>query len=225
MNDKEIRESQSLTRVCDLAAENLADFPATSLGGQLLTELKSVVAELDTQGSAQNLGHGAAKSGTEAKRGARESLLRQMRAISDTAKTMESISPGITETFRIPKSNGDEALLNAARAYVLAATPWKAEFVKRELPDSFLTDLSNTITEFENAINTQNINTGKRVNATAAIKDTLERGLEIKRQLDVIMRNKYRSDSAKLAAWESAHRIGRVGRRKKTEKTPTPPTT
>lgn len=188
MNDREIRESEALTRVREFGADNAADFPATSLGGQKFAEINGLADELDTHGSDQSLGHGAAKTSTGAKKAARELLRQLMRAISETAKGMESVYPGISKTFRLPTSNGDEALLNAARAFVAAATPLKAEFISREMPATFLDDLSATIDQFESIRDSQNQNVGKRVSATASIKQILERGMTLKRELDPIVR-------------------------------------
>lgn len=223
MNDREIREVESLTRIRDFGAANAAAFPAGSLGAGLFTRLNDVVDELNRHGRDQTLGSGAAKTSTGAKRDARESLRQQMRAISDTARAMESSVPNISNSFRVPNTNGDEALLNAARAFVSAATPLKVEFTSRELQESFLDDLSETIDEFERAVNSRNLNTERRVSATASIKHVLEQGMQLKRELDAIVRNKFRADPAKLAAWESARHVERPSRRNKTEPTPPAP--
>ena len=215
MNDREIREADSLTRMRDFGVENATAFSVTSLGGQYFVSLNALVAELETHGSTQSLGHGEARTSTGAKKAARKELRRQMRIISDTAKTMRDISPDIVKTFRVPVKNGDAALINAARAFLIAATPLKAEFIKRELPETFLSDLSAAIDAFESASNSQSLSKSKRISATASLKDTLERGMQLKRGLDPIVRNKYRNDPAKLAAWESAIHVERVPRRKK----------
>jgi len=215
MQDREIREAESLYRVRNFGAENSAAFPGTSLGGQSFAALNALLAELDTHGSMQSLGHGEERTSTGAKKAARKELRRQMRIISDTAKTMRDISPDIVKTFRVPIKNGDAALINAARAFLIAATPLKAEFIKRELPESFLTDLSAAIEAFESASNSQNVSLSKRISATASLKDTLERGMQLKQTLNPIVRNKFRNDPAKLAAWESAIHVERVPRRNK----------
>jgi hypothetical protein len=223
MNDKETREAQSLSRVRDFGSANAAAFPAGTLGAGKFAELNAVVIELDRHGSEQSHGKGAAKTSTGAKSDARKSLRRQMRAISDTAKAMESSVPNISNSFRVPTTNGDEALLNSARAFVVAATPLKLEFTRRELPESFLDDLNAAISQFESAVNSLNLNMEKRINATASIKNTLARGMQLKRELDAIVRNKFRGDRPRLAAWKSASRVERPPRRKKAESTAPPP--
>lgn len=213
MRDSEIRVSEAIVRVRDFGLQNTSDFPAASLGGQKFAALNALVTEIDQLGAEQSEGQGAARTSTGAKRVARNAVRAAMRAISDTAVAMESAHPGITNTFRMPKNNGDEALINAARAFVSSATPLKNEFIQHEMPATFIEDLTSTIADFESAAGSKNLNTGKRVSATAALKDALERGMQLKRELDPIVRNKYRANAAKLAAWVSASHVQRAPKR------------
>ncbi|HEY0323056.1 MAG TPA: hypothetical protein VGC66_19020 [Pyrinomonadaceae bacterium] len=216
MRDIEIRQSETIVRIRDFGVESGSDFSASSLGGQKFASLNALVAEIDQLGAQQSEGSGAAQTSTAAKRAARNAVRSAMRAISDTAEAMESTHPGISNTFRMPKNNSDEALINAARAFVTSATPLKNEFIQRELPATFIEDLTSAIQEFEGATGSRNLNTRKRVSATAALKDALERGMQLRRELDPIVRNKYRTNPAKIAAWESASRVERAPRRKAT---------
>ncbi|HEX8177320.1 MAG TPA: hypothetical protein VF543_19685 [Pyrinomonadaceae bacterium] len=214
MRDIEIRQNQAIVRMRDFGVENSLDFPPSTLGGQKFAALNALVAEIDILGAQQSAGSGAALTSTEEKRAARETVRRMMRAISDTAAAMEPSYPGISNTFRMPKSNGDEALINAARAFVGAARPMKDEFLAFELSATFIEDLTEAIAKFEEAAGTKNLNTGKRVSATAALRDALERGMQLKRELDPMVRNKYRSNPAKMAAWESASHVERPARKR-----------
>lgn len=222
MRDSEIRQSEAIVRVRDFGVESASDFPASSLGGQKFAAINALVGEIDELGAQQSEGHGSARASTEAKRVAREKVRSLMRAISDTAEAMEPSHPGISNTFRMPKSNGDEALINAARAFVSSATPRQSEFLQFELPATFIEDLTSAVEEFEETSSSRNLNTRKRVSATAAIRDTLERGMQLRRELDPIVRNKYRNNPAKLAAWESASRVERAPKKKKEKTAPAP---
>jgi len=213
MRDSEIRQSEAIARMNSFGVENAQDFAASSLGGRKFADLKALTEEIDRLGAQQSEGHGASQTGTEAKRAARNALRAAMRAISDTSEAMESTHPGISDTFRMPKNNSDEALLNAARAFVSSATPLKDEFIQYEMPATFIEDLVRLIADFESASGSRQLNTRKRVSATAALKDALERGMQLKRELDPIVRNKYRGNAAKLAAWESASHVERAPKR------------
>jgi hypothetical protein len=214
MNDSQTRRYEMLTRVRDFGVTHAAAFAAASLGGQKFAAVSGVVDELEEHGTAQSSSGSAAKTSTGAKNVARDSVRQKMSAISETARAMESTMPGISASFRLPQARGDQTLLNAARAFVEAATPLKSEFLQREMPANFLEELIAAIDTFESAYNSRNVNTERRVTATAAIDVVVDRGIELVRELDAIVRNKFRSDAATLAAWESARHVERSPRRK-----------
>lgn len=223
MNDSQTRRYEMLARVRVFGAEHAAAFPAASLGGQKFAALSSIVDELEQHGTTQATSWNAARTSTDAKKAARESLRRKMAAISETARAMESSRPGIAASFRMPTSNGDQALLNTARSFVEAATPLASEFIQREMPADFLEELTDAIETFEEAQNSQSVNTEKRVTATAAIEEVVDRGTALVRELDAVVRNKFRSEPATLAGWESARHVERSPRRTRGEPAPTPP--
>jgi hypothetical protein len=222
MREREIHNFEMLKRVDDHGEADAASFPAASLGGQLFAAISAVVEELEEYAAAQSAGGGAARSSTQEKRKARESVRRKMSAISSTADSMESEFPGAAKRFRLPRNNGDQVLINSARAFLEAATPLKEDFLRRELPATFLEDLTAAIAAFETAVNNQNLNNERRVSATAAIREAVERGVKLVRKLDPIVRNKYRDDEAKLAAWESAKHVERAPKRTKAARKPAP---
>lgn len=222
MNDQDIRRYQMFTRVRDFGAEHADAFPAKSLGAQKFTDLNAVIAELDEQGATQSSGKSAARTSAASKGEARAALREQMDAISRTAARISSDSPGSPNNFRLPRSNGDQELLNTARAFAQEAAPLKAEFTKREMPAGFIDDLNAAIDDFEQAVNSRNLSTTRRITATAAIDDAIERGLNIVRDMDPIIRNKFRDDPATLAAWTSASHVERNGQKKSEPEKPRP---
>lgn len=217
MNDKEARISQLATRMRDFGTAQAAAFPAASLGGQKFAALNALVASIDQFGSKQALSRGSAQTSTEAKRGLRAQVREQMKAIRDTALSLESEQPGIAKSFRMPPTNGDEALINAARAFVEAATPLQAQFTSRELPATFLSDLTDTVAKFEQSVSSFNQQRGNRSAATASLQDSLAQVLKLRRELDPIVRNKFRADAATLAMWESASHLERAPSKRKND--------
>jgi len=220
MRDAQRRAYDSLVRARDFGQERAADFPANSFGAQLFADLNDVVAELSLHAEMQTSRRSAAKQGTTSKAAARANLLEDLEAISRTARAMAINNPGLADLFRLPHSNGDQALLSTAHAFATDAVAYKADFIKHELPADFLEDLAADIAAFETADTERHNSTGAHVAATRGFDDTLERGLNIKRQLDAVVRNKYRDDPATLAAWTSATHVERPPKRKR--KTPTP---
>lgn len=220
MDDLQTNYFEMFTRADSFGGEHSADFPASNLGGQRFASLRTLIAELEQHGTAQSSSRSAAKASTGMKRAAKAELRQKMVAVSETARVIELSIPGTAANFRMPTTNGDQALLSTARAFVEKATPLKDEFIKREMPADFLDDLVAAINAFEATLDSRNVNTEKRVTATAAIDPLIERGRTIIRELDAIVRNKYRNDPATLAAWESATHVERPSRRKKAAVTP-----
>lgn len=224
MKDSEVRKLERLIRVRVFGVAHASSFPATSFGGQKFAALTLIVDELETYGAMQSGGKGAAQASTQAKRAARADVRRKMVAIRDTALALEEVMPGISDNFRVPRGNGDQVLISAARAFVTTATPIKSEFTQREMPATFLEDLTAAVAKFEKAVNEKNVNTEKRIAATAAISAALERGAKLVRELDPVVKNKFRGDSATLAAWHSASHIVRPPKRSAAPApTPAPP--
>lgn len=223
MNDTERRKYEMFLRVREFGTRRAVEFPANSLGRELLDRLDTVVAEFDAHTSAQTSQRGAAQEGTASKAAARDELRRDLEAISRTARAMALATPGLENKFRAPRSVSDQALLSAARAFAADALPLKAEFTRRGLPEDFLEDLSADIEAFEQAI-TQTIQKREaQVAATAAIDESIERGVNAVRELDVIVRNKFAADPATLAAWLSASHTQRTPRRSPADSNAPPP--
>lgn len=213
MKDTEIRKLEMLMRVRDFGAAHTASFTAASVGGQKFAAIGAVVDELETLGTNQSSGKGAAQAGTRAKQAARTNVRERMVAIRETAQALEESMPGVSANFRLPRTSGDQGLISSARAFVESATPIKNEFTQREMPATFLEDLTASIAVFESAVNEKNVNTERRVAATAAINASLERGIKLVRELDPVINNKFRGDAANLAAWQSASHVTRSPKR------------
>ncbi len=209
MNNTNTRRFEMFVRVRDFGAERAAAFPANSLGGEQLAEVRSVVEILTEMAASQTSGVGSAQQATASRTNARVSLRESLQAVNRTARAMALDTPGLENKFRLPRSGSDQALLNSARAFVADATPLKPIFIRHELAASFIEDLQADITDLERAIGGQNTGRGVHVTATASIDSTVERGMAAVTRLDAIVRNKFRDDPATLAAWESARHVER----------------
>lgn len=212
MNDNENRKHQMFVRAQQFLAGRASDFAAGSLGQQLATQLAGVITELDGHAAAEASGGSTARQGTVTRAEARAALREDLEAINRTARTMDD-EPGFDEKFRLPQRNNDQQLLSAARAFATDALPFKAQFIAHELPADFLEDLDADITALEAAIGDQSGGIGSRVAASAAIDDAMERGGDITRKLDAIIKNKYGNNRATLAEWTSASHTERAPRR------------
>lgn len=224
MDDNERRRYEMFIGVRAYNASRPGEFPPTTLAGELFISLDTVIQEIETHTATQISRRNAALEGSTGKSAARDELRRDLEAISRTARAMALSRPGLEDKFRAPGSISDQALLALARAFAADALPLKAEFVRRGMPEDFLEDLAADIEAFEQSINQKLQSRGAQVAATAAIDNAIERGINIVRELDAIMRNKYADDPSNLAAWLSASRVERRPRRApaKTTETQTP---
>ena len=213
MDDNERRRYETFMRVREFIAARAEEFRPTTLAGELFVTLNAVITELGIHTSSQASQRGAARESSTGKAAARDELRRDMEAISRTARAMALSTPGLEDRFRAPRNLSDQALLALARAFAADAVPLKQQFIARGLPDDFLEDLAADIAAFEQTINRKIQRRGAQVAATAAIDGAIERGVNVVRELDAIMRNKYAEDGATLAAWLSASRTERRARR------------
>jgi hypothetical protein len=215
MNNVFTRTHEMFLRVQIFTSERAASFTAGSLGAEMSEEINAVVQTLSDALASQTSGLNSAQQATAAREAARQTLRAEMQAITRTARAMALDTPGLENKFRLPRSGSDQALLAAARAFLTDAVPLKAEFIRHELPATFIDDLRAHAAALERAMGEQNTNRGAHVGATASIESVIERGMNATRKLDAIVRNKFRDDPAALAAWESARHVESATRTRK----------
>jgi hypothetical protein len=223
MDDRERRGFEMFGRVQDFGAESAGDFPAGTLGNELFGTLNTAVADMERQLAAQSSGAGDARRGTVSKSAARRALRDDLDEISRTARAMAFESPGLDEKFRLPRPLNDQVLLTTARSFAADAVALKDSFIRHELPADFLEDLAADIAEFEAGDEDQNLGREDQVSAGAAFDDAYDKAMNAVRRLRVLVRNKYRNNAAKLAAWERASHIERTPRQKTAPPAQTPP--
>lgn len=222
MNDSQIRELDMCQRVRALANSRPAEFPAGSHRAELLAALDLYITQVETFAAAQDsasLGH---QQATEQIRVAINSLLQQLRAINLTARSIDNLFPGIADKFRMPRDS-HRSILNRAHAYITEAASFASEFIKRDLPATFIADIQVGIDAVEAAETHRSDALANQTAATAGLRAALKQLRAIVQELNAIMRNLYRQDPASLAAWESARHVQRAPQRKKKTNTTTPP--
>lgn len=224
MKDTERRRLEMFIRVREFGATHTTQFPPTSFGGEKFAVLDSVIDALEEHGSVQSSGRSRVRESTSSKAAARDELMRDLEAISRTARAMALTTPGLNDKFRIPHNQSNQAVLATARAAASDALPLKTEFIRRGLPDDFIEDLEADIEILEQAITYKAQGKESHVAATAAIDREIERGMNAVRELDPVVRNKFAADPATLAAWLSATHVERNPHRKRKPVANTPPT-
>jgi hypothetical protein len=213
MTDSEIRRLEMFIRVRQYGRTRDTSFPADSRAHELLTEIDAIIAELESHTAAQSAGARASMQGTTLKASARAELREDLEAINHTARAMSHAIPGIEDKFRLPRNSGDQAWLAAARSFATEIVPLKAEFIRRGLPAEFVEDLHADVQAFADAVDAKTQHAGAKVAATAAIDGAVERGMNVVRELDAVVRNVFRNDPSALAEWTSASHTERAARR------------
>ncbi len=223
MDNKENKIHQTFVRIGDFGRNHANDFAANSLGKQAFATLEGIISELDEHGASEASGFGRERHGTSSRSEAREDLHDLLKAINRTAEVLADV-PGVAGKFALPVSESDRALLNSARGFATDLAPFVAQFEAHELPE-LLANLNSKIAALEAAIGVQAGGASDHVTSRAAIDDVVERGLNVRRTLNVIVRNKYEDDSVVLAEWTSAHHIEQSPLRKRVTAPPAPLTT
>jgi hypothetical protein len=222
MNDSGTHRLEMFIRVRQFGVAQADVFPANTRGSEVIAELSAVITELEGHAAKQSSGKRAGKEETAVKNAALSELQEDLEAISRTARALALSTPGLDDKFRLPRNVGLQGWLAAARSFAQDADPLKAEFIRRGLPADFLEDLQADIATLEASINSKAQKSGTQVAATVAIDDAIERGMNVVRELDAIVRNVFRDDPATLAHWTSASHTERASRQRAAT-TPAPP--
>ena len=210
MTGKTIRRYQMLVRVSRFGMERAAAFLPHTIGARAFADVEAAAGALERHGLAQ--ASARVPANVHPKEDARGRLRGALRAIGRTARALAIESPGLERRFRVPKSNGDQALLAAARAVVREASEMANAFVEHGLAPTFLDDLTAAIDALERAGNDYDAVKRAGVAASAGVDAILAQTVAPVLRLDVIVNNVFRDDTPTLAVWRQARRVGQ-GRR------------
>lgn len=198
-------------------------FPPRRWAGRRLppSDRPSVTA-LSQQAASQVSGRGTARKGSSSKAVARAALREGLDSISRTARALALDNSGLDDKFRLPRGHGDQAMLNAGRAFAHDARPLSKAFIAHDMPANFLTELSSDIQQFEQAIREHSVGKDTHIAARAGIDTAMEAGLTAVQRLDAIVANRLRDDPTTVAVWDSARHVERTARTKNGAPKPVP---
>jgi hypothetical protein len=181
-------------------------------------QVVSIIAALESAAQNQAAGSGESEGGVDLRVATALDLREYLKNVNRTVRILESDHPGISPTFRLPKSGSYPALIARAKAIIEAATPIQPSFIDAGLPATFLDELRALLTAFANATSQKHDGRIAQVLNTAALKASANRGVKAATQLDACLRNHYRNNPEMLAAWAHARRIERAPRRASSQK-------
>jgi len=209
MNVLDTRRYEMLMRVRDFGAAQKSLFPAKTLAGQMMATITATVQELSQHAASQASGVGAAREATSSKAASRATLRDDLDAISRTARALAIDIPGLDDKFCLPRGQSDQLLLSVARAFAQDAAPLADDFIKHEMPATFLDDLHIAINNFEKAFSDHVTGKETHVAASAGIDAAMEKGVLALQRLDAIVHNKLHDHRAMLSAWQRACHVER----------------
>jgi hypothetical protein len=207
MNNETIRNHYDcFDRIKDFGAKYADRFVAGSRAATLFEGITAVAVAMETKGVRKLAGTSGYHGGTHTKRVAAELVKEDLQAIRNTAVAIAEADdlPDFEDEFRLPRQRSYAMLLSAAKTFLQEATPHKALFIEFELPADFLEDLAADIELLENGRDEQHDGLSERVGSTAELTTLALDGMSVRKQLLVMVRNKFKGDSGLLAEWETA---------------------
>lgn len=207
MTDQERFRYETFIRIRQFGVDNAVDFPAGTVGADQFDEIAAVIGEVEQFTGNQEASFGDARFAFVGKETARENLREEIYEISQTARSMKYQINGIAEKFKVPHNLTDATMLAVGRAFHEESEPYEADFKSYGLPVTFRAELQTAIDEFEESMNPTATAIDDQVAATAQIGDAIKRGMIARRILEGVVKNRYRNNVGKLAAWLSASHI------------------
>lgn len=130
--------------------------------------------------------------------------------------------PGFEKNFPAPSGKDDNELLTDARAVAAKAIEFKTDFTGRGFKTEFLESGADRVEAFETALGTTNTARSSRGEAVGSKRTAYGQADEFFDTLDDFIRNFYRDQPQKLAAWRIATHIERSPKKKDAPNPPTP---
>ena len=202
-------------RVLDILPVEFADLPKPSEANTAAEDLQLQYNIVISESGAQSGFEGTGEEGTAVRAVARQNIRDYLSTLAKTARSLSRKTPGFDQNYPPPSGMDDAELLNEARAVGPKALADQAAFIGRGLTLEFIQSIDDFIPDFEAAQDVTNVATGSRGASVAEKNAAYEQGLEDVDVLNNFIRNFYRGQPAKVAAWEIASHIERSPKRKR----------
>jgi hypothetical protein len=201
MDKQQKHRYEMFVRVRDFGAANSALFPSSSTGGRAFARVTAAVAEIEGHLKNRVVARAEAR---KIKATTRAAVASYMKAIAATGRRAARRD---VHAFRLPDVRSAEELIAAARVMADDARTREAEFVRLGLPATFISDFEALVNTLGQAVNTRMNSVHQRRWAQAGLASAFAQGLEDIRELDVVVPNALRDDTARLAQWQRARHI------------------
>jgi hypothetical protein len=217
MNDHEVRQTEMFVRIRDLLRARPEAFPADELGGKWLAKFLDSVQDVESFAAEQISGKNTVRKGSVTKDVAHQALLKTLELVRLTAIAVGKETSGLENKFRMPKSRSITATLNAARAFVADAEPIAPLFIEHKMPPDFIEQLKSDIDHLQQAMTEANAGKRNKTAARIGLQKAVKKAFTALHHLDAVVANMFRNDDRITGVWESARRVERAWKSKKSK--------
>jgi len=220
MNDKDHAVYEALLRVNRFGADHATAFaPASNAGADFLA-----AAALEADIKVDDFEPGiVASDATVSKNTLIEEVWEDLKAISATARRIGKKEPGFEVDYRLGEDTQREVIATAEAFLLLLDTPTAAKFIAYSMPATFVADLQADVSTITGKKGEQIDDRTGDAGETALTRTQVKQARELIADLNVSVRNKFRTNPTILAEWSTASRIHRTGRSKPDDTPPVPP--
>lgn len=221
MNDKDHAVYEALLRVNRFGADHAAAFdPASNAAADF-----AAAAALEADIKVDDFEPGnPASDATPAKNTRIEEVWDDLKAIAATARRIGKKEPGFEVGFRLGDDTHREVIATAEDFLLkLADAATAAKFVAYSMPATFVTELQADVNTITGKKGEQTDDRLDDVGETALTRAQVKQARELIADLNVSVRNKFKTNPAILAEWSTASRIHRTGRSAPDDTPPVPP--
>lgn len=211
MTGRQMRQYEMFVRIHAFGQTYSDRFADGAEARKAFQAVGTVIEEID----AFNAGKLTARQSSRQRRDtAKRALKRQLRRIASTARVLAKTIPDADAGFPLPRDGSDIALLQAGMLFARAVVPMADPFRRCGLPATFVEDLRQAVTSFQQAIAEREAGkTGFTVSVTV-IRAAVRQGMDAADSLDVLVRNALEDDVKAMAAWKQDRHVDRSPRQR-----------
>jgi hypothetical protein len=153
-------------------------------------------------------GRRAVSGAVATRRQLQEEIAGSLALLTGLAKSASVEQPDLSAGVSRPdRSTTMQAFLTRGRVAAAAALAHRELLQRLGLPDAYPEDLSRLLDQYEASINEKHASRASHVGATAELAAVTEEIMGIVRQMEALIRFRFRNDAEALAAFESARNI------------------
>jgi len=226
VNNQHLVHYQRAQRVVTSIDSQPEDFTDGSKAATLCSSIKQELvrfAELDVIRSSSM---SKLTQATAARTHAHKLLDKLVKKVINTGGVIALDRPDTKGMFVCPQNNASsQTLIADGRSLADKAATLVGLFTENGLHATFVNDMRSYADSLEHAMQLQTDSVDERIRANADIAETVRRLSVLIERLDIVVRNKYVNDPAKLTAWEIARRLVRQARSNRDADNNAPPPT